>query len=35
VTEGDEVGPCPDCGGIGWVSLDAVRITAPDEDNHS
>jgi uncharacterized paraquat-inducible protein A len=23
--EQDEAAPCPDCGGVGWVALDAGR----------
>ena len=33
VTDEGEVAPCPGCGGIGWISLEAVRKAADDDDS--
>jgi ribosomal protein S27E len=33
VSEAGEVAPCPGCGGIGWVSVDAVRKVDSDDDS--
>jgi hypothetical protein len=33
LTEGGEVTPCPGCGGIGWISVDAVRNAGSGDDD--
>jgi hypothetical protein len=33
VTDAGEARPCPGCGGIGWVLVDAARKASHDDDS--